>query len=393
MLDRQDLGIPGGLADQLDHRGETVVRVISDYILLPHHRKKVRLSAEGRWDGGQKWFELEVGTIDGGQLHQVGQTDWTLDGEHLIRGQPQVLDQHRSDPLGHRVIDFQAIGRAEPAQAHSLFDGHREIRCLVLLDLEVGVPGEPKRIGGQYFDTGEEQIEIGGYHCLDPDVSVGRLYEPEALVAVGALLAWNLEQAREGGRHFEPGEAFSLDGVVDQHGQVHAQVCDVGERSARIEGQGSEGREDLTLEMAAQEFHLLALEFLVAQHGQIGFAQGFAQVRLPAIHLSAQLRKKFSADGRQLFGRCHAVGWRGQHARFQLTPQAGHPDHEEFVEVVGEDRQELDALEKRMPVVESLLQYPAVELHPANLAVGEQRGVVEIGDHWRFGMLCSGHHD
>ena len=291
------------------------------------------------------------------------------------------------------MIDFQAIGRAEPAQADALLDGHRQIGCLIFLDLEVGVPGESKRIGGQYLDTGEEQVEIGGDHFFDPHKSVGRLHEPEALVAVGALLAGNLEQAREGGRHFEPGEAFSLDRVVDQHGQVHAQVRDVGERPARIEGQGSEGREDLTLEMATQEFHLLALELLVAQHGQIGFAQGFAQVRFPAVHLSAQLGKKLSADGRQLFGRRHAVGWRGQYARFQLTPQAGHPDHEEFVEVVGEDRQELDALEERMPVVEGLLQYPAVELYPANLAVGEQRGVLQIGEHWRFGMLCSGHHE
>jgi len=89
--------------------------------------------------------------------------------------------------------------------------------------------------------------------------------------------------------------------VFDQHRQVHTEVGDVGEWPARIEGQRSEGREDLALEMAPQQPLLLALQLVVGEYGQIGFAQGLAQIGLPAVHLRGQFRKQLPTDGRQLF--------------------------------------------------------------------------------------------
>jgi len=60
--------------------------------------------------------------------------------------------------------------------------------------------------------------------------------------------------------------------------------------------------------------------------------------------------------------------------------EAGDPDHEELVEVVAEDRQELDALEQRHVLVHGELQDALVELQPGELALeeavgGERRGV------------------
>jgi hypothetical protein len=43
----------------------------------------------------------------------------------------------------------------------------------------------------------------------------------------------------------------------------------------------------------------------------------------------------------------------------------------EFVQVAGRDGQELGALEYRILRVESLLQYPVIELQPGKMAVEE----------------------
>jgi hypothetical protein len=54
--------------------------------------------------------------------------------------------------------------------------------------------------------------------------------------------------------------------------------------------------------------------------------------------------------------------------------QAGHAHHEELVEVVGVDGEELDALEERRRLVLGQLKHPLVELEPGQLAVRVQLG-------------------
>ena len=51
--------------------------------------------------------------------------------------------------------------------------------------------------------------------------------------------------------------------------------------------------------------------------------------------------------------------------------EAGDPDHEELVEVAGEDRQEPRPLEQRQVVVLGQLEHPLVEAQPGQLAVEE----------------------
>ena len=68
------------------------------------------------------------------------------------------------------------------------------------------------------------------------------------------------------------------------------------------------------------------------------------------------------------------------------TLQAGHPDHEELVEVGREDRQEPHALQQRDVPVLRQLEHPLVEREPGQLAVEEPvvgqrfRGVDVLGD-------------
>ena len=55
----------------------------------------------------------------------------------------------------------------------------------------------------------------------------------------------------------------------------------------------------------------------------------------------------------------------------QLALEAGDANHEELVEIVGGDGEEADPFEQRMGVVVRLLEHPAVELEPRQLAIDE----------------------
>ncbi len=57
----------------------------------------------------------------------------------------------------------------------ALLDGRQQVGGLVLLDLEVGVARDAEGIGGHDLQAGEEQVEVGGDHLLEPDEVRGRL--------------------------------------------------------------------------------------------------------------------------------------------------------------------------------------------------------------------------
>ena len=78
--------------------------------------------------------------------------------------------------------------------------------------------------------------------------------------------------------------------------------------------------------------------------------------------------------------------------------QAGDADHEEFVQVVGGNRQETQPLEQRVMIVAGLFQDAPVEGQPAQLAVEVSRlgssGYFRSGLDHRIRQLClcgSGH--
>ena len=61
----------------------------------------------------------------------------------------------------------------------------------------------------------------------------------------------------------------------------------------------------------------------------------------------------------------------GRDALAHLAFQAGDPHHEEFVEVVGRDRQEAHPLQQRVMLIGGLFQDAAVEVQPGQLAIDE----------------------
>ncbi len=67
-------------------------------------------------------------------------------------------------------------------------------------------------------------------------------------------------------------------------------------------------------------------------------------------------------------------------AGLELLFQAGHADFEKLIEVGGEYREKLDALEQRRRRIVRLLEHPPVELQPTQLTIDiELGGVPRLG--------------
>src|SRR4029077_5285330 len=76
-------------------------------------------------------------------------------------------------------------------------------------------------------------------------------------------------------------------------------------------------------------------------------------------------------DQRELLGRRPSVGTALGDTFAYLSLDAGDADHEEFVKVIGGNREEPHALKRGMARINRLFQHPAIEMQPGQLPVNE----------------------
>ena len=299
-----------------------------------------------------------------------------------MRFELEVLDQDVADAPRHRAVDLEPDGQAEVAAPHHLRHRGEEVVGLVLFDLEVAVAGDAERIGVDDLETGEQPVEVGGDHLLDPDQrGRARRRRPRhrrRARAVGGGVVLHQQQAREVRRHLESSELLAGVAVAHHHRQVDAAIGDVRERMAGVEGERREDGEQLGLETAAQRGLLRVVELAVADDADAALGQAGQEVARPAIVGSLQHRQQALVDGLELLDRRHAVRRRLDHAGLALLEQPRHPDHEELVEVAVEDGEEVHPLEQRIGGVERLLEHPFVEAEPGELAVDVEPGILEV---------------
>ena len=101
------------------------------------------------------------------------------------------------------------------------------------------------------------------------------------------------------------------------------------------------------MEAALELLELLRAEILdPADRDSLG-GERRAQIALPQPGLERRELEHALADPRECLLRREAVGRAHDDARLRLTEQPGDPHLEELVQVRGEDRAELHALEKR----------------------------------------------
>jgi hypothetical protein len=138
---------------------------------------------------------------------------------------------------------------------------------------------------------------------------------------------------------------------------------------ARSDGEGRQHRVDVAVESR----HQLGLLILAARRdrvdGDSGVGEGRSELVAPQVRLHSDEGPDACPDFLEHVLGSPPVGGAHREAGCSLAGEAGDPDHEELVEVRGEDRTELDALEERDVRIGGELEDARVEVEPRELAI------------------------
>ena len=179
-------------------------------------------------------------------------------------------------------------------------------------------------------------------------------------------------EAVEDRRHLHPGEVLLAGlGVAHEHREVERQPGDVGERVRRVDRQRRQHREDPVPEQPLAVLLLVPVEVVPAH--QLDALVGERRDDLVAEQRGVPLHQLagLGPDRLEHLAGQQPGGGRDGDAGRDPALEAGDADHEELVEVAGEDRQEPGPLQQRQPRVLGQLEHPLVEVQPGQLAVEE----------------------
>ncbi len=222
----------------------------------------------------------------------------------------------------------------------------QEILRLLVVDLDVEVARHPEGVLTDHAHLREDLGRVAHDQVLD-------LHER----AAGALVR-HANQARQhrGDLHDAEGGIGRVQPLLEDDADVDALVPHVRERVHRVDGDRRQHREDLASEVLVEARLLLRVELLRLHERHAGVAEALTDLVPDPVVLGHELVRA-ERDGPELLLRGHAVGRElGDVAgELRLEPRRAH--HEEFVQIAGEDREELQPLVERDPVVRGLREH------------------------------------
>ena len=263
------------------------------------------------------------GAGEGGELHQVRHSDRTVVAVDHVQTDPEVACDEAASGLGHRTFDldpdevdrFAASPRSLPLRSG--------VGSLVLLDLQVGVARDPKRVGREDDEAGKEQVEVGRDQVFKEDELPG---------AGEGLRSFRIRRTAISrgwaDRNLETREPVAVFGVVNHDREVEREVRDEWERVRGVEGKSG-----------VRTGKISDSKNLRRRPSIPGPDPRSARIRIPAPsrrgrrssfqHCSAECRRGIKlSDLSQLLPGGHAVGGRLDETFETLPLKAGHPDHE-----------------------------------------------------------------
>ena len=357
-LDRDRVRVErGSLGEGLEARAERVVRVVDEQLaaldLVEDAVRRLRARPAGR-DHRRPRLELQLRPVERDELPEVGLVEEALERVDVVGPHAEPGDEPLAQRPGCRRRHLEADGVAEAAAAELRLDRLEQV-VGVVRELEVGVAGDAEQRPLRDLHPGEE---------LGEEVRDDRLEGHE-------LLPGGHETVEALG-HLHPREALlARVGVDREHAEREREPGDVGERLARPDGERGEHREDLALEVRLEPAELLVGAVLDRGDLDPRGGQRRSQISPPEPRLPRAQVLDALADRDERVARGHPVDRADAEAGLVQLEQAGDADHEELVEVLGEDRGELDALEQRERLVLGDLEDAAVVLERRQLPVEE----------------------
>ena len=210
-------------------------------------------------------------------------------------------------------------------------DCGQEVRGVVLVNREVGVPGDTEHVVLGDLHRREETLQMGSDHLF---------YRHETL-RIGER-----DESRQQRRHLDPSDALLSGRRVDHpHQQIHAEIRDVRERVSRIDSQRGQDRKDHAIEDLAEQSSGCGIEPMPVRRRHPRVDQCRQDLLTEDVTLSFHQPCDAGDDGRELLGGAEPIGRAGPDSCRHLILEAGHTHLEELVETLGEDREKLGPFE------------------------------------------------
>ena len=160
-------------------------------------------------------------------------------------------------------------------------------------------------------------------------------------------LRGGLQEAGQQRRHLDAGEvAVAADRVAHDDREVQGEARDVRERVRRVDRQRGQDREDLLPEEGEQAGLLLLGQLVPADQVDALLGERGGDVLLVAGGVPGHELARAGPDQLQDLAGLEAGGGAGGDAGRDAALETGHPDHEELVQVAGEDREEVGPFEE-----------------------------------------------
>ena len=159
---------------------------------------------------------VQLGTVEGVDGPQALESQRAGESVDVVAVEAELLGETLHRPLRGPRVDLEPDDGEEAAAAQLLLEGEEQIIGGVVVEGEVGVPGDPEDAGLADVHAREQFVDERHQGLLEGD-------EP--------LAAGEGQQPSDVGRHLDPGEPGGVIGAVaDLDPDIEGQIGDVGER-------------------------------------------------------------------------------------------------------------------------------------------------------------------
>ena len=378
LLDGNDLRVARRFADEFKNAVEAFVRVVEEDVVALDGRENVALGNEGRFEPliGRV---LQVRAVEADQGHEFAHGERALDAEDLERQKIELFRKEVGERRVRTVLHFKTDHVAEAPLVDEVLHRSEQVVGFVFLNLEVGIAGDAEDEGLLHLVAAEELVEMLADQVLNQDDVVVASVRIEAELRIGGFLrAGHEDEARHVVRALEARVAdvavlrFELDQNVDRN------VRDGGERVAGVDRLRREDRIDLVQEVPLEEVLLLDRQILVADDVDALLRKFRKELLLPVVLGAREHAENAAADFGELLHGSESVRRGRRCADLELTDDVCHANHEEFIKVVVEDREELELLEERRLRIARFIKHLAVEFNPVEFAIDVKKRVVQV---------------
>ena len=225
---------------------------------------------------------LQVRTVDFDQAAHPHQRQRAGDLVDVVAVELEVGDQDLEHRSGHGLVDLHPHHVGETPLPDAFFDRLQQVAGFQVLNGRIGVAGHVEGMRLDDLHAGKQRSQVGRDQLFDPDEHLFLHHDFGPALRLRSHRHRHQLRQRVGNLHAR--KVLDALGIAQDHGQIQAEVRDVRERPAGIEGQRSQRGENRVLKIGVGDGTLLFGQVSEIGDAHSGFAQAWEPVPWTSIH-------------------------------------------------------------------------------------------------------------